>query len=249
MATQLPDKLKKEPLIDAIFEVRFAGNASGADVIPGFLFGKLDGEKSIERLPAAELPRPVRDNDANLRFAPLVRLNWRQFTIAIGDRVLAVGCKLPYPGWSEFKPAILDIVGLVKSLGIIQSVQRYSMKYVDLIPADSIVEQIARTCISISLGDHHVTKEHFSLRLEIPESEMVHIINIITSAIAELPDGSKKEGVIVDIDTIKNANGVAFDTWLSELSNGLDVMHLANKQKFFDSLAPQTIDDLEPIYG
>ena len=133
MADKLPIKLGKEPLIDAVFEVRFTGTASASDVLPGFLFGRLEGEKSLERLPTANLPKPVRDADPNLHFAPLTRLRWNNFVISISDRSLLVGCTIPYLGWVAFKPAILQIIHTIHEIGIIKNVNRFSVKYTDII--------------------------------------------------------------------------------------------------------------------
>ena len=63
MTDALPIKLLKEPLIDAVFELRFMSSISASNVLPGYLFSKLDGKKTIERLPAADFPRPMRDMD------------------------------------------------------------------------------------------------------------------------------------------------------------------------------------------
>lgn len=248
MIDKLPIKLKKEPLIDAIFEMRFSSATPASSVLPGFLFSRCEGNKSIEQLPASELPKPIRDNDPNLQFAPLTRLQWNRFVILIGDRSLAVGCALPYPGWVEFKPAILHIVNLVKEIGIVQTVQRFSMKYIDLIPSGAIEEQISQINLSVIIGDHTLKKETFSLRVEIPRDGILNAVQITSSAVATLPDKSTREGVIVDIDTIANVDNQDFGKWLEDLPERLEAMHAMNKSMFFECLHQEAIDALEPIY-
>jgi hypothetical protein len=86
MTISLPKKLKKEPLIDAIFEIRFLSDFQASEIIPGFLFSKLGGKKSVISLPAAQLPKTVREGDPNLKFSPTVQLDWEAFSIYIGDK-------------------------------------------------------------------------------------------------------------------------------------------------------------------
>lgn len=248
MIDKLPTKLRKEPLIDAVFEMRFSSTTPASSVLPGFLFGRCDGTKSIESLPASELPKPIRDNDPNLQFAPLTRLHWNRFVILVGDRSLAVGCKLPYPGWREFKPAILEVVRLVKEISIVQSVQRFSMKYIDLIPSEGIGEQISKINFSVVIGDHELKNEVFSLRVEVPRDGVLNAVQITSSAVVTLPDQSTREGVIVDIDTIANLDNQDFETWLGTLPERLDSMHAVNKSMFFECLRQEAINALEPIY-
>lgn len=248
MANKLPIKLGNEPLVDAVFEVRFTSVASASDILPGFLFSSLEGDKRLERLPSADLPKPVRDADPNLHFAPLTRLHWNNFVISIGDRSLVVGCAIPYPGWAEFKPAILQIVNTIREVAIIRDVTRFSVKYTDIITSNDVQEQISFIKTSIVLGDHTLEKENFSLRIEIPEDDILHAVNIITSAVATLPDGAKREGIVVDIDSIINVDNQGFGQWIESLPDDLEKIHTGNKNMFFKCLPKGTLDFLEPIY-
>ena len=248
MANKLPIKLGNEPLIDAVFEMRFSSNAPASDVLPGFLFSQLDGDKRLERLPTADLPKPVRDADPKLHFAPLTRLQWNNFIISIGDRSLIVGCNTPYPGWTAFKQTILQIIEKIKEIGIIQNINRFSVKYTDIIPSNDIQEQISLIKTSIVLGDHTLEKENFSLRIEIPEGDILHAVNIISSAIATLSDGTKREGIVIDIDSINNVDNQDFEQWIEQLPDNLETIHTGNKNMFFKCLPQGTIESLEPVY-
>ena len=93
---KLPKVLEHEPLVDAIFEVRLNGTAPLVDILPGFLFHELDPKPTVKRLPAAEIPQPMRANDPNLQFAPLSRLEWGKYFISVGNRNIVISCKLPY---------------------------------------------------------------------------------------------------------------------------------------------------------
>ncbi|EPZ13963.1 hypothetical protein M622_19350 [Thauera terpenica 58Eu] len=248
MTDKLPTKLKKEPLIDALFEMRFTSVIPASSVFPGVLFSKLPHDKTIERLPTEQLPKALLESEPNLRFAPLVRLHWDKFLISIGDRSLAVSCKMPYPGWGTFKPAILNVVEQLREIGIIQAVHRFSMKYIDLIPASSPSDQVMAINGTVVLGNHKLKQEIFSLRVEIPKEGLLHAVQITSSATATLQDGSSREGIIVDIDSISDLGSLDFGNWLERLPDQLELMHLANKAMFFECLRPETIVSLEPIY-
>ncbi len=246
--TTLPKKLKKEPLIDAVFEVRFTSTFPIGSVLPGLLFGGLAGDKKIEQLPLSQLPQIMRDTDPNLRFAPLSRLDWGQFYINVGERSVSVGFKYPYPGWSSFKPAIITVMDVLKGAGVVKSVERYALKYIDLLPSNDLREQVAFVNFDVTLAGHKLEDEAFQIRLEIPKGSFIHAVQVVASATVILPNGESRQGLIVDVDTIANQQGVTFDELLSGFSDKLEAIHQANKEVFFDCLQPQTITALEPEY-
>ncbi|MDD1616675.1 MAG: hypothetical protein CG439_1815, partial [Methylococcaceae bacterium NSP1-2] len=107
----LPKKLNKEPLLEALFELRFTCDFPASTILPGLLFSKLDGDKRIEQLHAAQIPLEIRNSDPNLQFSPVSRLVWENFHINIGDRNISISCQFPnYPGWFKFKEAIEKII-------------------------------------------------------------------------------------------------------------------------------------------
>lgn len=244
----LPKKLKKEPLIDAAFEVRFTSAFPAGGVLPGLLFGNLDGDKKIEQLPMSQLPQVMRDAEPNLRFAPLSRLDWEQFYINVGDRSVSVGFKHPYPGWNSFKPAIIKVMDVLKDANVIMSVERYSLKYIDLLPSTDLREQVSFLDFSVTLAGHKLEDEAFQIRLEIPSDGFIHAVQVVSSATATLHTGESRQGLIVDVDTIANQQGWTFEDLLSGFSDKLEAIHQANKKVFFDCLKPKTITALEPEY-
>jgi uncharacterized protein (TIGR04255 family) len=245
---KLPLKLNKEPLIDAVFEVRFSSTFPASNILPGVLFSKLEGTKTIEPLPAAQLPKSMRDTDPNLQFAPVSRLAWDRFLINISDRSVSVGCKLPYPGWNIFKPAIIDVISILSDIGIVQSVERYALRYVDLIPSSNLEQYISIINLDIAIANHKLNKEVFQVLMEIPRDGFVNAVRIISSAVATLANGLTKEGIVVDIDTMVNLNSEPLQVLLDSFSKKLDAIHKTNKTIFFDCLKQETIDALEPTY-
>lgn len=248
MTEKLPTKLIKEPLIDAVFEMRFSASGPASNILPGVIFSKLDGEKNIETLPLSEIPKHIRDNDPNLQFAPTVRIQWDSYLILISDKSIALACKQPYPGWSSFKKSIQKVVELLNDVGIIQAVHRFALKYIDIIPSDSIKEQVSFINLTAKLGNHILEKESFQFRIEIPKDDIINAIQILSSASVILENGTNKTGLVIDIDTIYNVPDQKITNFSQLLSDNLDQVHRINKETFFECITPATLVLLEPRY-
>lgn len=246
--TKLPKILEREPLVDAVFEVRLGGEPHMADLIPGVLFDQLTPKPKIQRLRAAEIPQPIRAADANLVFAPVIRLDWEEFAISLGDRNIVVGCKLPYPKWPRFKEAILDIVAKVARIGIAGPVERYSLKYVNLIQAPTIADQIAKINMAVRVGDVEVVDDHLSVQVHRNEDDTLHIMSVMTGAQGQLPNGKQAFGAVVDIDSIRAVQFSDFGAFAAKLDPAVDTLRLANKIKFFSCLTDATVNEMGPQY-
>lgn len=258
---KLPTKLRSGPLLDAIFEIRFEAASAAALVLPGLLVGALNNGSSIqtEKLAVAAMPEMMRRLDPQLQFAPVVRLTWGDFFINIGEAVLNVACRYPYPGWSAFRAAILEVFQTAASSGIVKALSRCSMKYIDLIPGDDRAAQARRFDWDVRLGEHKLGSEIFSMRIEIPREGLTHVVQIINAASATVGENSyrasytgpriaQRSGAIVDIDSISNLDQVDFASFLGQLPETLDVMHMANKEMFFSCLRDETIAELGAEY-
>jgi uncharacterized protein (TIGR04255 family) len=245
---RLPKTLEREPLVDAVFEVRMGGSPQLADLLPGALFGQLTPRPTLQRLPAAEIPQPIRDQDPNLAFSPTIRLDWGNFAISFASRNLVIGCKLPYPKWPAFKAAILDIVTKVAQVGIIGPVERYSVKYINIIQAPTLAAQIAKINIAVRVGDVEAKEDHLSIQVHSNEGETLHIMSVMTGAYAGMLNGSTVFGAIVDIDSIRTATFPDFGIFAANLELAVESLRQENKMKFFSCLTEAAIQEMGPKY-
>ncbi len=245
---KLPRVLEHEPLIEAVFEVRLNDTSPLVDILPGFLFHDLDPNPTVKRLPAAEIPQPMRASDPNLQFALVSRVEWKDYSISIGDRNLVIGCNLPYPKWPTFKSAILDTTSRIAKAGVAGRVERYSVKYVNLVAAPTLGEQIEKINMKVTLGTVRVTADHVNMKVHRVENDIVHILSVITGATRKLPGENEESGVVVDIDSIRNIDSVDYATFARDLEPGLEQLRQANKEKFFDCLTEATINEMGPVY-
>jgi uncharacterized protein (TIGR04255 family) len=247
MDNKIPVRLKKEPLLEAICEIRFSGTKSSiADLLPGILFKALPGKYgNIVRLPAADIPAPIVEHDRNLRYAPKIRLENGNQAVQIGEHVVSLSCRRPYTGWGRFSADIRELVRTVKDTGLIESLERFSLKYVDLIELE---QPVGLGCLNLDLklGAHEISTKPFQLRTEIKENDLTHIVQIVSPAQVSLPGiQDRLKGVLLDIDTIKFLGNK--ESW-DELDGRLDDVHMACKRMFFSLMKPGTIDKLEPEY-
>lgn len=245
---KLPIALEREPLVDALFEVRMDDAESLADILPGMLFAESDSKPEIERLPAAEVPQQIRARDPALRYTPTRRLQVGDYVIAMGGHNVVVSCKMPYPKWPNFKREILRIVDLVNKLDVVGNVERYSLKYVNLIEAPTPEEQIAKTNLEIKLGTRQVTSDHLNLRVQNIDGNTIHILTVVTGATTRADNGDEKGGVVVDIDSLRNISPTPFADFAQGLGEELETLRQSNKAHFFGCLKGETINDMGPIY-
>ncbi|AGX88040.1 TIGR04255 family protein [Candidatus Symbiobacter mobilis] len=248
MANKLPKRLRKEPLLDALFECRFDAHFPVSNILPGILFSEFEGEKQLERLPQSEIPEVIRKSDPNLQYVPLVRIRFQNYSFLVGDRSVAVACNLPYKGWNDFKATIIKLIGVLKKSGLVDKVLRYSTKYVDLIHSNDPTDQVDLANLSLRIGSHNLTKESYQVRMEISVEGFINIIQIISGTRVIIPGKPEQEGVVIDIDTIKDIGGISVEQLEQDLDSALEHIHRVSKETFFDCLTEQTLMRLEPEY-
>ncbi len=247
MDLKIPVRLKKEPLLEAVWEIRFSGiNLSVADLMPGMLFKALPGRYSnIVRLPAADIPASIVEHDPNLRYVPKIRLENGKQAVQIGEHVVSLSCRRPYSGWAQFSSDIRDLAKAIQDTDLIGRLERFSLKYIDLI---ELGQPLGLGCLNLDLklGEHEISTKPIQLRTEIKESDLTHIVQIVSPAEVTLPGDEKRlKGVLLDIDTIRQLGEK--ESW-EELDRRLDELHWACKRMFFSLMKPETVNQLEPEY-
>ena len=205
---RLPKTLERDPLIDAIFEVRLIDAPQLADILPGFLLHHFEPKTQIKitRLPTAEIPFPMRKEDANLQFAPTQRIDIDRFSILVGDQNIQIGSsKALYAEWPVFKPFILKVMSQVSKIRQFGTINRYSIKFVNLIQAPTYQEQIKKISMDVKLGNLRVGSEHFRFEVHHHEKDATHILSIVNGAEGQI-DGKDVSGVLVNIDSIRSVD-------------------------------------------
>jgi len=247
MANGLPVKLGKEPLVDAIHEIRFEGNGPVSNILPGLLFSALPGEKTFEANPVNAIPKEVREADPNLMFAPLMRVSLKEYAVQVGDKSLTISAFRPYAGWDRFKDFIVQTIEIACNSGLLKQVNRYSTKYINLIPSEIVSD--GGLSINVRIGEYEQKAATFShIRMDVPIGNTINIIQIISNGMISLNDGSSKSGTIIDVDSITSVDSIAPGDFLETLGSRLDEIHNTNKSVFFSCLTPDALESLEASY-
>ncbi|WP_157886581.1 TIGR04255 family protein [Acetobacter ascendens] len=247
---KLPVMLEREPLVEAVCEIRMQPGVALSDILPGILFHELTPKPVITRLPAANIPSPMRAQDPSLHYAATQRLDVDGYVIAIGDRNIIISCgRRPYPKWSGFKEKILYIVGLVSGMEIAPEVERFSLKYVNIIQSSTLSEQISKIDMDLRIGSLEVNNENINLTITNIQESVAHILTIATGAEGAVPGGRMVRGVLVGIDSICDIKPVPFNEFSNSWESELEKLHNVNKDRFFNCLKQQTIEEMGPTYG
>lgn len=248
MDKPIPKRLKKEPLLEAIWEIRFQSDAPGIrDILPGLLFQRYSGEcPEVLRLPPADLPPFVLEEDEGLRYVPTFKLQGPQFSILIGARVVALSSQRPYAGWPVFSDKIKKLAAFLQETNLLHRPERFSLKYIDLLPESTIGKcSLDVFNLSLQVGGKDIAQLPSQLRTEIREDGWLHILQIASPAHTRIGQEEAVRGVLIDIDSITLADAESFWT---DMENKLEEGHDRSKAIFFSLLKEETLLALQPEY-
>jgi len=245
---KIPKKVDRDTIAEAIFEIRFLEKSElSFELLLGSIYPSVHADfPKIVALPITQLPRTLVSADPNLRYQPLNRLDGEHFGISIGNRILAIHCKAPYQGWSNYKFQIIRILGLVKKSEVIGSLERISIKYVNVLQKDDFPEGIDALKVSLKIDDLEYDKSTVQLRSEIIDNDTITIVEILTSAILTIGDGKQRvNGVLVSVDTVCNKN---IENFWDNTDKYLELVHQTEKNIYFNVLTETTLKKLGPEY-
>ena len=130
---------------------------------------------------------------------------------------------------------------------IIQSIARFSLKYVDLIPGGNL-ETAGGLDIRVKLGELALDRQNTVIRMEVADPPFLHIVNAMTAAEAVQEGAAPVRGSLIDVDTVHLSPQASVQEFMDRLIDNLDDAHARNKRMFFECLTPETLDRLEPSY-
>jgi uncharacterized protein (TIGR04255 family) len=246
-AQMYPIKLKDEPLIEAIWEIRFQSTKGPVyDLLPGLIHARLGRpETRAHRLRAANLPLESSDNDPKLRYVPRMRMEHKNEAIQVGSHMVSLHSRRPYVGWQRFSGRIGELVQVLKATELIDHLERFSLKYVDLIALDES-PTLDWLDVAVTLANNPILTAPILLRTEMKEEECTQIIQVVCPAEVTFPGSDDRtEGLLLEIDTIMSLRGES--SW-DEMTDSIESVHDKSKARFFDLLAENTLAKLRPVY-
>lgn len=244
-----PKKLKKEPLIEVIWQVQFENEkiSNVGDILVGILFEKINKQfpgAQVKRLMAAEIPSAIRQIDATLKYVPKYAIQDfdNPFIWQVGDNIVTLNCRVPYVGWSVFKDRIITLINFIKDSNLIKSPYKHSLRYIDFLD-QSIFPDLSCLKLNIQIGEIKI-HDKIQIKIDLEKGESLYVIQIATNMQINLSN-QLKNGIIIDTDTypIKLP-----ESW-ENLEGQLDMLHDNCKSLFFEGiLTKETIVKLDPEY-
>jgi uncharacterized protein (TIGR04255 family) len=244
-------RLKKNPIIESVFEIRYVNSRqSVCEFIPGILFANLDGPKETHSVPP--IPLEAVKTIPDMQSVPTFSVEWSDFIILGNPFFVTVSLKPPYRQWSDFKAGIEKIHKTLIDGDLFEKITRYSIKYVDFLGANIInearISPLGLLNLDIRVISTKLTDQKVTLHAELPGKEYLNLIDVISSDNITIKGESGQEGLLLMTDTIR-INELSPKEFLETHSSRLDAIHDANKKLFFEIMADAALELLEPEYA
>ena len=238
---ELPVRIEKCPIVDALVELRFEARVD-TNAVFGLIYGTLMQNYSgrVENLPIMQLPEAVRVSDPALKFKPLYRIINKDVLIQIGTDVISISSPLPYIGWTTFKRHVLDIIMLICKGKIINRVVRLGHRYVNFFESD-LLDKIT---MHFQMTDGYAI-QNLIITTQVKDTDFDNTVQFSNNAALNLGSPNQKNGSIIDIDTFRDYSD---DYFLGNIETEIEKAHQCEKTLFFSLLKPQFIDSLNPQY-
>jgi uncharacterized protein (TIGR04255 family) len=237
--------LKHDAIVEAIFEIRFDMTS-----IPELLFGRLADHPSWKnferrRLPAYDIPAPMRQLDDNLRYQPVFELADvpNKKSIRVGPQALSYHQLAPYGSWAQFEPCLVEVVDqlFAKLDGVV--IRRLGLRYLNALRSDLHgIRGLADLDLSVVVSEEQISR---SLNLNYTVTTSDEIGCTVRVATVDLVQGPLpgNSSVFVDVDIFTKESFHSTDA--TEVKRWLKLAHDKEKENFFSLLRESTIRALE----
>ncbi|MBY0489943.1 MAG: TIGR04255 family protein [Gemmatimonadaceae bacterium] len=229
-----------------IFEIRFGGSsASVPEVFPPELLRRFGGQfTKFVGLPAGSIPLELRKQQADLFYVPTVSIKGETDTVNVGEHVVLLARVGSYDGWENFRKSCHDIAGILREAGGVDTVERFSLKAVNIVPgidgdgADPLT-------LTVSVGGEVVNQRGFSCRFERAHGNILSIIQV-TRGVQLANPYNGRSGTLLAIDVIDLAPPEVF---LREPAGALDRCHEVLRSEFFGMISQEALASYNPEYA
>jgi len=236
---KIPDKLKKDAIFQALFDIRFTSK----EVTPEIVTGKLASHNqwkgwSVQRLAFADIPAAVRQQDPGLQFQPLIQLQTAGRLVQIGERSLSCHTLAPYPGWTAWEPELRAAIDVLHSSFENLQVTRFGLRYMNAVGPEHFINTVGELRLSVRVADASLAGGPLLLHYQHDrDPEHVALVRVSSREFVVNPQPPDLAAVIdVDVFTpasFSSADPDAAKAWLERA-------HELEKEEFF-SLIPDDI--------
>lgn len=241
---ELPEKLTRDAILEAILEVRF-----DMTTLPEVLFGRLvsyEPWKNLKqkRMPAYNVPAPLRDADEDLRFQPIFELtaNDSKRSIRIGPHVLSFHIMAPYIGWKLFEAELRETVQQLFSSSEDLVVRRLGLRYINALTPGHGISSLADLDLSIKIAQEPLLgKTNLNFTTELPSNTLC-TVRVATPDFVTGPLPTDT-ALLIDVDVYTKEG---FKTkGIKEVLAWIGFAHDKEKVEFFHLLPDTVIEALK----
>jgi uncharacterized protein (TIGR04255 family) len=239
---RIPRKLKNDPIVEALFELRFTSSEI-SEVVVGKLASWEQWKRfTKQRLPVADVPTTMREQDPNLIYQPVLQLQSEgNRVVKIGPRVLSYHALPPYPGWAVFEPELTSCTEQLFSTLSDVTATRFGFRYINVLTKDHLIESLQDLNFDIRLEGQTLTCPTNLNYQRTWTAKHNSLVRIASKEFVQNPAAHLAALVDVDIFTpeqFKSTTGTEAQGWIGEA-------HEILKKEFFNLLPEAIIEKLE----
>lgn len=230
--------MSSSPLVEVVFEIRFKPQNNFATELLIAINQEIKKHLDIIQADGLQFPIEIKNQQPEFFYVPSYKVNFAEFSILISDGSLVVlknTLDSEYEGWLAFRNIPKQILGILKSKNKIADIQRYSLKYTNLIQNYQNFDNLN---LSLSIGSTQLdSNKKFTLKTEETDGNFI-ILNEISSHVEMqvLNDFTKERkmysGILIVIDIINNQGIKNISEVDSEFCTNLEILHDVAYKKY-----------------
>jgi len=238
----MPKYLDNSPLYSVVIEIRFTTQVPD-DVVSGLLYSQIAASNTDVQsvsLPASQLPLAMRQQDPNLKYAPIQRFVLPDRTINVGSNVVSLEAnngikKKTYPGWEVFSQQFAD---LLEKLTFVSQVERIGLRYVNFFHEEDFLSSLN---VDLSTGwESKGLENNTTIVFSVAREQLKARVTIASDATIQDETGLKS-GQIIDIDTFTDES-----IPLEDVATKINDAHSLSKEIFYSLPAGDLLKRMGP---
>jgi uncharacterized protein (TIGR04255 family) len=243
--SRIPERLKNDAIIEAIFELRFKTTTQ-----PEFLVVRLADHEpwksfSQARLPAYGIPENIRQVDPNFTYQPIFELTEpnQHRAIKIGPSVLSYHLRQPYVGWATFQRELNATTTKLFQCAEHLVLNRLGLRYVNALSSKLHgIGSIADLDLSLTVAGTRVEGKVNVNFIALGSGSSDGAVRVASPEFV-FPRMPNEASVLVDVDIFTKAGFEAREE--EPVLEWLENAHTTEKQEFFCLLTDETISRLK----
>ncbi len=230
-----PKEISPCPIIDAICEIRFETEMSALQIYAWMYNSFKESMPDTQALPITNIPEDLRYKDPEFYFIPQYRFSNEDFVVQTGAKSIHISSFPNYCGWDKYSEKIIEVFNKCSSDRIIKSINRISLRYVNLFK-DTDIFSISNFSFESSLKNTKNKTVNIQTSFETENSNC--LVKILNNAISNNVKGS-----IFDISVSTLEKEIEFTNFKTRL----DKLHNTEKSIFYDSLKPTYVEEISKV--